>query len=276
MNDLLPGMRLGAYEIISKLGAGGMSCVYKAHKDGAPVALKVISLSETASLVDSLRWEAEIGAKIGFHSNLVEIRDYAESEGLGYLCMEFIDGNNVDDIIMQERIQRKEKIGIRLALGIARDVALGLQHMHDRNIIHRDVKPTNLLLNDRVKLFDYGIAFDLDRNLPKSREGIIMGTEGFIPFEYFQSNDSHPPGDVFSLGISLYLMLAKKVPFRDDHDWIQELHYNYPHKTDFLREKSVPEPVQAVCLKAIEKCLDNRYRSAAEFAEDLDRLLDNL
>lgn len=297
MTDVLsPGTRLGLYEIVSKLEIEGeMSTAYRACVSGGKhyVALKVVPVKcpsdcdadEWRRKVNALEWEASIFNILGAHPNIVRYHGKGKTDEWQYLAFDFIEGEDLETMIDCPRASTPDAvIPVRRAVEIAKKVATGLHYVHKKGIVHSDIKPENILIGKRtVKIIDFGIAYDMNNidNNPKYGPDIFLGTIEFAPFEYIRNrHEPHPQGDVYSLGATLFHMLTRETPFEPiRNDLLTALYLDAINFEDVVpfRLKSlaphVPETVQQVCIKALEKKSDKRFQSAKEFAEALESVL---
>ena len=208
------GMFLGnRYEIISKIGSGGMADVYKAkcHKLNRFVAIKVLKpeFSQDQSFVSKFRMEAQSAACLS-HPNIVNIYDVGEENGIYYIVMELIEG-----ITLKKYIERRKKLEIRESIEVAMQVARGLEAAHAEHIIHRDIKPQNIMISKdgKVKVTDFGIARAASSQTISSN---TMGSVHYISPEQARGGYCDERSDIYSLGITLYEMLTGRVPFEGD------------------------------------------------------------
>ena len=200
------GMFLGnRYEIISKIGSGGMADVYKAkcHKLNRFVAIKVLKpeFSQDQSFVSKFRMEAQSAACLS-HPNIVNIYDVGEENGIYYIVMELIEG-----ITLKKYIERRKKLEIRESIEVAMQVARGLEAAHAEHIIHRDIKPQNIMISKdgKVKVTDFGIARAASSQTISSN---TMGSVHYISPEQARGGYCDERSDIYSLGITLYEMLT--------------------------------------------------------------------
>ena len=211
---LKEGMIVGErYEIISRIGSGGMADVYKArdHKLNRLVAVKVMKaeFSEDKDFIAKFRKEAQAAAGLA-HPNVVNVYDVGEDNGIYYIVMELVQG-----ITLKDYITRKGKLTVREATSIAIQVSLGLEAAHKNNIIHRDVKPQNIIISvdGKVKLSDFGIARAASSNTISSN---VMGSVHYSSPEQVRGGFSDAKSDIYSLGITMYEMVTGHVPFDGD------------------------------------------------------------
>ena len=201
------------YEIVSKIGTGGMADVYKAmdHKLNRFVAVKVLKpeFREDATFVKKFRSEAQAAAGLT-HPNIVNVFDVGDDEGVYYIVMELIEG-----ITLKEYISKKGKLSVKEATSIAIQVSMGLEAAHSHGIVHRDVKPQNIIISTdgKVKVTDFGIARAASSNTISSN---VMGSVHYSSPEQVRGGYSDEKSDIYSLGITLYEMVTGRVPFDGD------------------------------------------------------------
>mgnify|MGYP000127579601 CR=1 FL=1 len=203
------------YEIVSKIGAGGMSDVYKAkdHVLGRFVAIKVLKpeFSEDRGFVAKFRTEAQSAAGLE-HPNIVNIYDVGSEEGLHYIVMEYVEG-----ITLKTYIEKKGQLSFKEAVSIAIQVARGIEAAHNKQIIHRDIKPQNIMISTegKVKVTDFGIAMAINAS-DLTQTNSVMGSVHYLPPEQAAGKGSTIKSDIYSLGILFYEMLAGTMPFRGE------------------------------------------------------------
>ena len=203
------------YEIIGKIGAGGMSDVYKAkdHVLGRFVAIKVLKqeFSEDVNFVTKFRTEAQSAAGLE-HPNIVNIYDVGSENGMHYIVMEYVDG-----ITLKTYIEKKGKLTYKEAVSIAIQVGRGIEAAHNKNIVHRDIKPQNIIVskNGNIKVTDFGIAKAASSNTLTSG---AMGSVHYISPEQARGGYSDERSDIYSLGITMYEMVTGRVPFEGDNN----------------------------------------------------------
>lgn len=267
-----PGMYISdRYEIIDKVGSGGMADVYKArcHKLNRFVAIKILKpeYSDDKSFVEKFRNEAQSAAGLS-HPNIVNVYDVAEDEGLYYIVMELIEG-----ITLKKFIERKGKLEIRDAVGIAIQIAQGMEAAHANHIIHRDIKPQNIIISreGKVKVTDFGIAKATSSNTVTSN---AMGSVHYISPEQVRGGNSDEKSDIYSLGVTLYEMISGSVPFEGDNAVsIAVNHIQNEAKTLGEIVSTVPVSIDKIVQKCMQKNPERRYLTASELIADLKRAL---
>ncbi len=264
------------YEIVRQIARGGMAEVYLArdlqlHRN---VALKVLfrELSTDQAFVKRFRHEAQAAANLS-HPNIVSIFDWGESEedNTYYIVMELVDGQPLSKLIRS----RGSVDPVRTA-EIGRDIAGGLGYAHQRGVIHRDVKPGNIILTtDGVaKVTDFGIArgHNVDESLTQT--GAVMGTATYFSPEQAQGEGVDGRSDVYSLAVVLYEMLIGKPPFTGDNAVaIATKHVREVPRALTERDPTIPSNLEAIIMKAMAKSPDDRYQSAEDFKDDLSRYI---
>jgi len=232
------------YEIIEKVGSGGMSDVYKAkcHKLNRFVAIKVLKqeFSEDKNFVSKFKVEAQSAAGLT-HPNIVNVYDVGEDDGIYYIVMELIEG-----ITLKKYIEKKEIIPVKEAVSIAIQVAQGIEAAHNNHIIHRDIKPQNIIISreGKVKVTDFGIARAASSNTINSN---AMGSVHYISPEQAKNGYIDEKSDIYSLGITLYEMITGKVPFEGDSTVSVALqHINEELPNPKLLVKDLPVSVEMI------------------------------
>ncbi|MBC7105416.1 MAG: serine/threonine protein kinase, partial [Firmicutes bacterium] len=255
------------YEIIEQLGGGGMAVVYKARDRflGRLVTIKVLRPEYTSDpdFVRRFRREAQAVASLS-HPNIVSIYDVGQEDGIHYLVMEYVGGESLKDLI-----QRCGPLEPEHAADIARQVCRALEHAHARQIVHRDVKPHNILITPegRAKLTDFGIARDLHSGTITYTEG-FLGTAHYLPPEEVSGAPVGPQGDLYSLGVVLYEMLTGHVPFTGDTPVAVALKH-VREEVPSLAGRGLPGELARIVARATAKDPGRRYRRAAEMEQDL-------
>lgn len=276
------GMILGDFRIVQEIGRGGQGVVYEAEQISLRrrVALKVLPshLSLCDDAVGKFRREAEAGGRQK-HPGIVAVHAMGEFDGIHYIAHELVEGGrSLADRLDELRIAGDLPVGyFREAAGLAADVADALHHAHQSGVIHRDVKPSNILLDgdSRPKVTDFGLA-RVEDALALSRTGDFSGTPYYMSPEQAGRNRKGIDlrTDVYSLGVTLYEMLTLAVPFdaQTTPDVLRKILFDEPR--DPRRENSrVPRDLAVICLKALEKKREHRYQDMAEFGDDLRRFL---
>ena len=260
------------YEIIEQIGTGGMSDVYKAkcHKLNRYVAIKVMKseFSEDKTFVSKFRAEAQSVA--GFtHPNVVNVYDVGDENGIYYIVMELIEG-----ITLKKYIEKRGKLPFKEAVSIAIQVANGLDAAHKHHIVHRDIKPQNIIISKegKVKVTDFGIAKVASSSTINSSS--TMGSVHYISPEQARGGYSDERSDIYSLGITIFEMLTGTVPFDGDSTVavaVQHIQDEIPAPSTVAAD--IPVSIDKIVLKCTQKKPDRRYQSAAELITDLKKSL---
>lgn len=264
---------LGRYEVIEKIGEGGMSVVYKA-KDrllNRYVAIKILrpEFIKDEQFVENFRKESQAAAGLS-HPNIVNVYDVGKEGNIHFIVMELIDGKSLSQVI-----EEKGKLDYNEAISIAKQVASALSLAHKNQIIHRDVKPHNILITNSgtAKLADFGIARAVSRESLAEGSEKIMGSVHYFSPEQARGAYVDERSDLYSLGIVLFEMLTGKVPFDGDNPIsIALMHINNQIPTVCDMVKGVPPQLEKVIEKATSKYQSDRYKSADEIIEDLDNI----
>ena len=259
--------------IESRVGTGGMGIVFRGfdEKLNRNVAVKVLSRTRGQESYQRFDREAKAAAKVD-HPNVVPVfATGLARDGRPYLVMPYIEGESLDDRLKRDRLL------VRESAVLIREVALGLAEVHKNNLIHRDVKPANILLDRKQKiarLTDFGLVrADGESNL--TQQGIICGTPDYMSPGQSDGDDIQDPrNDIYSLGVVLYECLTGSKPFRGRPLEILEQHREHEPTPPSYLDHNVPRDLETICLKALEKEPGRRYQSADEFASDLLNYLD--
>jgi serine/threonine protein kinase len=264
----------GRYELVELVGTGGMSSVYKAHDRllERNVALKVLHphYGDDAEYVERFRREARAVAQMS-HPNIVTVIDRGEDDGRQYIVFEYVDGEN-----LKQLVERTGPLPARRAVELALQTAEALAFAHEHGLVHRDVKPQNVLLtpDGEAKVTDFGIARSLDVEQGVTQTGTVLGTSNYISPEQASGKPVTPATDVYSLGIVLYELLTAEVPFPGEtFVAVAMKHINEPPPD--LREKRPDVPLRLVAAieRALEKDPSRRFTSMDQFAWELKQCL---
>ena len=259
----------GRYEIVGRIGSGGMADVYKA-RDGKLnrfVAVKVMKpeFNNNVSFVSKFRREAQAAAGLA-NPNIVNVFDVGEDNGVYYIVMELVEG-----ITLKEYIEKKGKLTVREATSIAIQVCMGLAAAHSHGIVHRDVKPQNIIIstNGKVKVTDFGIARAASSNTISAN---AMGSVHYSSPEQVRGGYSDAKSDIYSLGITMYEMVTGRVPFDGD----TTVAIAIKHLQDEIEPPSkytpdLPYSLEQIIYKCTQKSVERRYNSVDEVIEDLKK-----
>jgi len=262
-----PKNRFGRYVLLERIGKGGMGVVHRAWdlELNRPVALKFITDAEPEDVNRFVR-EARTAARLS-HPNIIAVHEVGCFEGRYFIAMEFVPGKTLDAI----------KPPLRRAVELMRDAALGLQAAHDAGVIHRDIKPQNLMVraDGRVCVMDFGLARASQGDSRLTQTGTIVGTPSFMsPEQAAASKSIDPRSDIYSLGATLYQLVTGRLPFdgATPLETIRKVAEQEPVRPTRFNPK-VPAALEKVILKAMSKERERRYAHAREFAADLERFL---
>lgn len=259
------------YEVVSRIGSGGMADVYKAkdHKLNRFVAMKVLKpeFSADTNFIRKFQREAQAAAGLA-HPNVVNVFDVGEDQGVNYIVMELVEG-----ITLKEYISKKGKLTIKEATSIAIQVSMGLEAAHNRNIVHRDIKPQNIIISTdgKVKVTDFGIARVASSNTISTN---AMGSVHYSSPEQVRGGYSDFKSDIYSLGITMYEMVTGRVPFDGDTTVaiaIKHLQDEMVPPSRYVPD--LPRSLEDIILKCTQKSPDRRYSTLAELINDLKHSL---
>ena len=268
-------MEFGDYELLEEIGRGGQGVVYRARQKSLnrTVALKVIGLGQWASTphLKRFRQEAEAAASLE-HPQIVPIYEIGERDGSCYFSMKFVEGGQLDEVL------KREPMSSRRAAELFMKIARTVQFAHERGILHRDIKPGNILLDKHGEpyLTDFGLARLIERESTVTNSFDVLGTPSYMPPEQAagQAKELTPAADVYSLGAVFYQMLTGQAPFAGgtSYETIRLVMETEP-KNPRLWNSRVDIDLATICLKSLEKDPQRRYPSALALAEDVERWL---
>ena len=259
------------YEVEELVGTGGMSSVYRAHDRllDRKVALKVLhqQYSDDDDYVERFRREARAVAALS-HPNIVTVIDRGEHEGRQFIVFEYIHGENLKALI-----ERRGPAPVATALELAMQIARGLSFAHQQGLVHRDVKPQNILLNGdgQAKVTDFGIARSLDVQQGMTQTGTVLGTSDYIAPEQAQGHRVDEHTDVYSLGVVLYEMLTTEVPFPGENFVAVAMrHINEAPPAIRDQRPDVSPRLEAAVQRAMAKRPEDRFQTMADFCRELE------
>lgn len=270
-----PPERLGKYLIKEQLGQGSMGIVYRAIQDGVNrvVAIKLSSYGSVwnAAAAKRLRTECEAIGRLR-HPHIVQVHEFDEHDGVPYFSMEYCGGGSLAAKLLLGHLPERE------AAELVRDLALAVEYAHDHNILHRDLKPGNVLFDEQgaVRLTDFGLAKLIDTAGNETASNFILGTPSYMAPEQAAGHTRKlgPHTDVYGLGAILYACLTGKPPFTGSTsiEILKLVQTSWPARPAQLRPGLSPA-LESICLKCLERAPRSRYRSAKQLADDLDRWL---
>jgi tetratricopeptide (TPR) repeat protein/tRNA A-37 threonylcarbamoyl transferase component Bud32 len=268
--------QLGGYRVVREIARGGMGIVYQATDTqlGRNVAIKMIRGDYVVdrSIVERFTTEAKAVAKLD-HPNIVPVYDFGEFEGQPFFAMAYVDGESLAD-----RVLRDGPLPPATAAKMMIDIIAAVQHAHDRGIIHRDIKPQNILIqgSGKVQVTDFGLAKFQDTNSTLTRNGQILGTPAYMPPEQAVGDSSSygERADIYSLGATLYYLLTARPPFQAAglNEILRQVIDVEPIRLRQL-DPSLPKDLETICLKCLAKDPQLRYPTASAMGDDLKRWL---
>jgi serine/threonine-protein kinase len=280
MNDTLTGKTIGKYEIIEKLGRGGMAEVYKGYQKNLDryVAIKLMHsfLISEQDFLNRFQQEARAMAALN-HPNIVGVYDFDQyKEDTYYLVMEFVDGGTLKDRL-ETLNKNKERLPLETSIRIVREVADALAYAHRRNLVHRDIKPANIMLDKesgRALLTDFGIVKLVGgQTMGYTATGALIGTPAYMSPEQALGKSGDERADIYSLGVLLFQMMTGQLPYEADTPLAVVMkHVNSPTPLPVTFNPEIPDALQTIIVKAMAKIPDDRYATAAELAVALRQI----
>ena len=268
VESLLPGSTLGRYQVVEAIGRGGMASVFRAHDPELNrfVAIKVLPSfhADDPTFVQRFRQEAQAVARLS-HPNVIQVHDFGEDKGFSYIVMELVTGGTLRDR-MGRRMPLTEAMGLIVPLAAALDYA------HQRGVIHRDIKPTNVLLDPdgRPLLSDFGLARLLENSAGLTRPDTIMGTPEYMAPELALGQRADQRADLYALGIIIYQMLLGKTPFKSDTPsttLMAQIHSPVPLPS--AEDPEFDPMLELALIKALAKDPNDRYQSSSDLVDGL-------
>ena len=263
------------YQIIKTLGEGGMANVYLAHDTilDRNVAVKVLrgDLANDEKFVRRFQREALSASSLS-HPNIVEMYDVGEDDGQYYIVMEYVDGKTLKQVL-----KSRGKLSITEVIDIMLQLTDGMAHAHDAYIIHRDIKPQNIMIlsNGMIKITDFGVAASLN-STQLTQTNSVMGTVHYLPPEQAQGKGSTIKSDIYSMGIMMYELLTGLVPYKGDNAVeIALKHLKEPVPSVRKVDPTIPQSIENIIIRATAKNPKNRYTDARSMHEDLKTALDD-
>jgi serine/threonine-protein kinase len=272
MNTFIGRTLSGRYEVLELIGRGGTADTYRALDKtlDREVAIKVL-IDRSDDVNKRFLREAQSMARLN-HPRIVQVFDVGEESGISYIIMELIRGKTLRDL-------EGGSISYRQALTYLVDILEALEYAHADGIIHRDIKPSNIMTIEdgkHVKVMDFGLARRTSDMTQTTRTGQIVGTIGYLAPERFLSKPADVRSDIYSVGIVMYEIFTGTVPFRNDKDDLVATIFSHVHDAPTPPHeinRNIPEPLERVIMRAIDKDPQKRYQTARDFANDLQVLL---
>jgi eukaryotic-like serine/threonine-protein kinase len=266
----------GRYRIEQILGRGGMGVVYKATDSqlDETVAIKTLPgdvMTRSPEDLERFKREIRLARKIT-HRNVLRTYDYGEAEGVYFISMEFVRGYTLSELVDEAP---KRQMASRATVGIARQICRGLHAAHEQGIIHRDIKPQNVLIDAKgeVKLMDFGIARMAEAPEAMTQAGLIVGTPHYMSPEQIQGKQLDARSDVYSMGVLIYELLVGKRPFESSSlTGVLTAHITEKAKPAIEHRPEIGRELNAIVMKCLEKEPASRYADAGALLADLDRV----
>lgn len=268
----------GDYELLEEISRGSMGIVWKARQRSLNriVALKAVTAGVLASSEDVARFRAEAETVAAIkHPNVITIHEIGEHEGVQFFSMEYVNGRTIESLVQEQPLAPRE------AARLLRTIAEAVHYMHQSGVMHRDIKPLNIIMDTwgRPVLLDFGIARHMNANTRLTQTGVVMGSPCYMAPEQAErrSESIGPHTEVHSLGVTLYQMLTGAVPYSGttaEETLMNVVHWTPKPPTEHM--PSIPRDLETIVLKCLEKSPVRRYATAQELAEDLDRFLHGL
>lgn len=270
--EQMVGRKYGDYVIARLVGKGGMGSVYEAEHAGTKqkVAIKILAeqYARIPDVVKRFKREATAGGKLA-HPNIVQIHDIEQQDEMFYIVTEYVDGLSLEKLLLTEK-----RLAPARAAKIMRGVLQGLQHAHEAGIVHRDIKPGNILLtkDEQPKLIDFGIAKDVESQTMLTLAGSVLGSPAYMSPEQAQGAEVGPQSDIYSCGVMFFVMLVGHKPF-EGRNLVETLgmHVNNPVPSLRAEVPEVPEALEKIVHKMMAKNPLERYASPNQAIAALDR-----
>jgi eukaryotic-like serine/threonine-protein kinase len=268
------GHNVEHYKISGVLGEGGMGIVYKAFdlKLEREVAIKILSFQamKNFQFIERFKREAKHQAKLN-HPNIVSVYGFTEQENMLGIVMEYVEGETLEQLI-----RRKGKLELAESLLILTQILKGAAYANNKGFVHRDIKPSNIIIDKEgnVKIMDFGISKSMNDYRGLTKTGANVGTILYMSPEQVKAIEPTNQSDIYSIGITFYEMLSGKPPFDSDTEYeVMESHLKKNPAKLSGAETGLPNEVDIIILRALNKSLSNRYKNCEEFADDIEKLL---
>jgi len=268
-------IQIDGYDDLEQIAVGGMAAVYKARQLSIDktVAIKILFpyLANDESFIERFQREARAAAKIQ-HESIVNVSDFGESHGSYYIVMEYYNG-----VTIAELLKQRSRVPLDVSVSILLEVCLGLEAAHAQNIVHRDVKPANIIYTNQggIKVADFGLAKKTDAMTVVTQAGNVLGTPAYMSPEQAAGQDVNPQSDIFSLGVVSYELLCNRRPFEGDSysEVIEKIQtFTAP---SLVNENPLIQPeFEGVVKKMLEKNVEDRYASISDVITDLERAME--
>jgi len=271
------GKTLGSYQLVEQIGQGGMATVFKAYQPSMDryVAIKILPshFTQDATFVARFTQEARVLARLE-HPHILPVYDYGEQEGITYLVMRYIEAGTLHDLIAQQGT-----LNLREVVRLMGQVGRALGYAHDQGVIHRDIKPSNVLIDPQGNAFltDFGIAKIVAGTANYTGTGAVIGTPAYMAPEQGLGKPLDARCDIYALGVMLYEMVTGQVPFDAETPLAVMMKHVYdPLPLPRFFRPDIPEVIERVILKALAKMPEDRFQTALEMVETLERAVDDL
>lgn len=267
----------GRYQLLERIGMGGMAIVYKALDDllGRFVAIKILreEYKENEEFIRRFKVESQAAASLS-HQNIVQIYDVGEEDGTHYIVMELLEGETLKSYMKSkgEKLSRKE------AINFSMQICRALEHAHSKHVVHRDIKPHNIVLteNGKIKVADFGIARAANNNTTVDSVTHAVGSAHYLSPEQARGGYTDHKSDIYSLGVVMYEMFTGRLPFDAEESIsivMQHIHEEAPFPSDI--DPDIPEGIEAIIMRAMSKEQRLRYENAGQILEDLIHVYQN-
>lgn len=261
----------GRYQLLEKIGMGGMAIVYKAMDDllNRYVAIKILreEYKENEEFIRRFKVESQAAASLS-HQNIVQIYDVGEEDGIHYIVMELLEGETLKHFMNS----KEEKLSFKEAMNFSMQICRALEHAHSKHVVHRDIKPQNIVLteNGKIKVADFGIARASNNNTTVDSANYAVGSAHYLSPEQARGGYTDHRSDIYSFGVVLYEMFTGKLPFDAEESIsvvMQHIHEEAPLPSDI--DPDIPAGIEAIIMRAMRKEQRLRYDNATQILEDL-------